>query len=119
MKISRVEISTQDIFAKKRIGKFLFMKIALGSAQFGSSYGIANSEGKVLLRQVSILVSKVRGKPGVHFGGLGSPGDPKGSPMRKRVDSGCYFPSIWVPILTHFWTKIIKKRLPDIAFCDL
>ena len=49
------------------------------------------------------------GTLGLHFGGLGSPRDSKGSPKRKRVDSGSYSPLIWTPILTRFWTKLIKN----------
>ena len=36
---------------------------------------------------------------------LGSPGDPKGSPMRKRETFGTFSPSIWDLILALFWTK--------------
>ena len=44
---------------------------------------ISESPGVILVFLSSILVA---------FGGPGSPRDPKGSPMRKRADSGSYSP---------------------------
>ena len=54
---------------------------------------------------------------------LGSPGDPKGSPMKPNEKKSGFWELFPLYLGSHFdtffWTKIIKKRFPDVVFCDL